>query len=119
MKWLRESVSNRQLIIDINIALYILWYMSTTHTKTILNIKTDKVLKKSAQETATELGIPLSTAVNAFLRQFVRDREITLSASYTPSVYLEKILKEAEQDRKNNKIATFDNVDTFLSDLDL
>jgi len=66
-------------------------------TNTILNIKTDKNLKKAAQDTAGELGIPLSTAINAFLKQFVREKELVLSAGrLTPTPYLQRILKEAE-----------------------
>lgn len=74
------------------------------NTKTILNIKTDKVLKKSAQETAEELGIPLSTAINAFLKQFVREKEITLSANeYTPTPYLQKIIVNAQKEYSEGK----------------
>ena len=70
-----------------------------TKTKTILNIKTDKTLKKSAQETAKELGIPLGTAINAFLKQFVREKEIILSANnFTPTPYLQRVIKEAEKE---------------------
>lgn len=73
-----------------------MWYMNT---KTILNIKTDKILKKAAQETAEELGIPLSTAINAFLKQFVREKEIVLSADkLKPTPYLQSILKEADEE---------------------
>jgi addiction module RelB/DinJ family antitoxin len=87
-----------EICVDIYIPLYILWYMSTG-AKTILNIKTDKKLKKSAQETAKELGVPLSTAINAFLKQFVREKEITLSANkLEPSLYLQKIIKEAKKE---------------------
>lgn len=69
------------------------------NTKTILNIKTDKTLKKAAQETAEELGIPLSTAINAFLKQFVREKEIVLSADkLKPTPYLQKILKQADEE---------------------
>jgi len=64
----------------------------------IINIKTPKDLKLAAQETARELGVPLSTAINAFLKQFVRDREITFSASNKPSPYLLKVIEEAEAD---------------------
>ena len=66
--------------------------------KTILNVKTDKTLKKEAQETAQELGMPLGTIINAFLRQFVRDKEITVSAAHRPSKYLRGVIAEAEQD---------------------
>jgi len=67
------------------------------NTKTILNIKTDKGLKRAAQETAEELGLPLSTAINAFLKQFVREKEIILSADrHKPTPFLQKILKAAD-----------------------
>ena len=74
------------------------------NTKTILNIKTEKKLKKAAQQTAKELGVPLSTAINAFLKQFVREKELILSANtLVPTPYLERILKEAEEDWKTGK----------------
>jgi len=45
--------------------------------------------------------VPLSTVINAFLKQFVRDKEITLSANqYRPTPYLESILQEAEAEYK-------------------
>lgn len=69
------------------------------NTKTILNIKTDKHLKRAAQDTAEELGVPLGTAINAFLKQFVREKELVLSADRrTPTPYLQRILKEAEEE---------------------
>jgi DNA-damage-inducible protein J len=83
-----------RLMLDLRVPLYILWYM-----KTILNVKTEKDLKEAAQETARELGIPLGTAVNAFLKQFVREKEITLSAqSSVPTPYLQRIIKEAQEE---------------------
>ncbi len=69
------------------------------NTKTILNIKTEKSLKGAAQQTAKEIGIPLGTAINAFLKQFVRDKEITLSSNNSvPTPYLQSIIKEAEKE---------------------
>lgn len=66
---------------------------------TILTIKTNKMLKEAAQETAKELGVPLSTAMNAFLRQFVREKELILSANkLKPTVYLQKILRDADEE---------------------
>lgn len=70
-----------------------------TYSKTILNIKTDKTLKKQAQEVASELGVPLGTAINAFLKQFVREKEITLSfGGDVPNSYLQKIIIESENE---------------------
>jgi addiction module RelB/DinJ family antitoxin len=74
------------------------------NTHTILNIKTDKKLKAEAQKVAAEIGVPLSTVMNAFLKQFVREKEITLSANqYRPTPYLERILEEAEAEHKAGK----------------
>lgn len=46
---------------------------------TTLLLKTNKSLKDEASRVAKELGVPLTTVVNAYLRQFVRDREIHIS----------------------------------------
>lgn len=86
--------------------------------KTILNIKTDKDLKEEAKAVAQELGVPLSTVVNAFLKQFVRDREVVFSAGYTPSKYLVGILDSFEEERKNKTLETFDSLDALFDDLD-
>lgn len=78
------------------------------NTYTILNVKTDKKLKAEAKKVATELGVPLSTVVNAFLKQFVREKEITLSVNqYRPTPYLEQILKEAQVEYKNGNVRAF------------
>jgi addiction module RelB/DinJ family antitoxin len=75
------------------------------NTKTILNIKTDKRLKKAAQDTAEELGVPLGTAINAFLKQFVREKELVLSANrLTPTPYLQRILKDAEAEYAHGEV---------------
>lgn len=74
------------------------------NTKTIINIKTEKSLKKAAQETAEELGMPLGTAINAFLKQFVREKEITLSANKdVPTPYLRMIIAQAEKDYEEGR----------------
>lgn len=66
--------------------------------KTVINIKTDPETKKKAQELAEELGVPLSTVINVYLRQFIRTREFSFSLAYSMSPDLEKIIAEAEKD---------------------
>ncbi len=87
------------------------------NTKTVLNIKTDKSLKLQAQKTAEEFGIPLGTIMNAFLRQFVRNKEISLDISYQPTKYLIDILKEAENDLKKGLTNTPLTGDEFIKHL--
>lgn len=71
--------------------------------KTVLNVKTDLDLKKQAQQLADELGLPLSTVVNGYLREFIQNREITFSNAPRMSPWLEKIIGEFEEDRRRGK----------------
>jgi len=47
-----------------------------TSTSTNLNIRIDKEIKHQAEELLDEMGLNLSTAVNIFIRQLVRDGSI-------------------------------------------
>jgi addiction module RelB/DinJ family antitoxin len=72
--------------------------------KTLINIKADKEVKEDAQALAQELGLPLSVVVNAYLKDFVRNRGINISAVPRMSRQLETILGGVEKDlaaRKN------------------
>jgi len=93
----------------------------TTNTKTILNIKTDKKLKASAQKVAEKIGVPLSTVMNSFLRQFVADESVTFgtnSSSYNPTPYLIKIVKEAREDIiKGRTKGPFHSVEDMMKSL--
>jgi len=44
--------------------------------KTLINIKADKEIKKDAQRIAADLGFSLSAVINAYLKQFVRNKEV-------------------------------------------
>ena len=88
------------------------------NTHTILNIKTDKKLKAEAKKVSEELGVPLSTVINAFLKKFVREKEITLSANpLRPTPYLEQILEEARAEHEAGQARTFKNGDDMLKHL--
>jgi len=89
------------------------------NTFTIINIKTDKKLKADAQKVASELGVPLSTVLNAFLKQFVRDKEVVLSANeYRPTPYLEQVLEDSKKEYDAGMVKKFKNVDDFFTALD-
>ena len=71
--------------------------------KTVLNIKTDREVKEEAQKIARELGVPLSIVVNAYLKEFVREREVHLSLTPRMSPRLEKLLAGVERDIKGGR----------------
>jgi DNA-damage-inducible protein J len=71
--------------------------------KTVLNVKTDKEVKEEAQKLARELGIPLSTVVNAYLKEFVREQRVEFSRIPKMTTRLERLLDGVEQDIKESK----------------
>ena len=66
--------------------------------KKIINIKADEEVRDQAKALAAELGIPLSTVVNAYLKEFIRNREVNFSAIPSMTPALEGIIGRAEGD---------------------
>jgi len=71
--------------------------------KTVINIKTDKEIKKNAQKVAEDLGFSLSAVINAYLRQFVRNKEVYFGLIPHMSPELEKLLGKVEVDIMKEK----------------
>ncbi len=71
--------------------------------KTILNVKTDKEVKEQSQEIARELGVPLSTVVNAYLKEFIRTEEVRLSLAPRLRPEIGKMLKRASEEYRKRK----------------
>lgn len=86
---------------------------------TTLLIKTKKTLKEDAQKVSVELGVSLSTIMNAFLKQLVRDKEITFSTrEYRMTPYLEKVIKASRAEYKSGKTAgPFSSVEDMMDSL--
>ena len=91
--------------------------MAETNTKTLITVKTDKTLKKAAQEVAEEIGISLGTLINSFLKQFVRTKEVNFSVSYKPTPYLMKAIAEAEKEYAEGKLPVAHSVEELEKEL--
>ena len=81
--------------------------------KTMINIKADKEVKERAQRIAEELGLPLSTVINAYLKEFIRNREVKFSIEPQLNPEIERLLKQASKDYKQGK-----NISPAFSDPD-
>jgi len=66
----------------------------------ILNIKTDPETKEQLKAFASNLGLPVSTLLNAQIRQMLRTRKVEFEVSLEPTPYLKKIIKEVESDNQ-------------------
>lgn len=81
------------------------------------NIKIDQTLKKESQELFESLGLNLSTAVNMFLRQAVREQAIPFRIG-TPIPNIET-LKAVEDARNGIGLSRgFTSVAELMEDLD-
>lgn len=67
-------------------------------SKTTMTIKIDKDLKRRAQATAAQIGIPLSTIVNAYLKEMSDTGRVQFKASEPMTPQMEKIIEEAERE---------------------
>lgn len=86
---------------------------------TTITIKTEKRLHREAKKVAQKLGIPLTTVINALMRDFVREQAITVSARPTPRpekiAEWEKISKEMDR----GHLKTFSNAEDLIEHLGL
>ena len=71
--------------------------------KTQINLKIDSNIKKDAQKRAKELGLSLSSVVNATLGQFARTGELELSVAPKMTPYLEELVREARREYELGK----------------
>ena len=72
--------------------------------KTILNVKVDKEQKEKAKAIALEMGVPLSTIINAQLREFIRTREFSIKMEPQLKPEVEKeLIKMSNEYHKNPK----------------
>lgn len=71
--------------------------------RTIINVKSEKSLKQSAENYAKELGLSLSDLVNLSLRYVVTTRSIILDSRPEPNEETKQILSDALQDIKAGK----------------
>ncbi len=86
--------------------------------KTQVNLKIDISVKKQAQKRAKDLGLSLSSVVNATLKQFARTRELQLSTAPRMTPYLEELVLEARKDYKEGKTSgPFNNAEDLIKHL--
>lgn len=91
--------------------------------KTTINIKADARVKKRAQRVAQDLGMPLSTVINAYLNQFIRTREVHFylpEGELKPSVKkrLDRLEREALAGKNlSPTFHTSEEMDAYLNSL--
>lgn len=85
----------------------------------IVNVKVEPRIKRQAQKVAGEMGLSLSALVNGFLKNLVKTKTVTFTASEEPTPYLLRALKESKEDIKAGRVVSFKNPKDALSHLDI
>lgn len=86
---------------------------------TTILIKTDKKVKVAAQKAAKEVGVPLATILNAYLRQFARERRIEFEAPLTPNAKTTRMLRQAQREFEKGKYyGPFKTVESLFESLE-
>lgn len=86
---------------------------------TTFTVKTDKKLHKDAKETAQKLGIPLTTIINAKIKEFVREQSITVSARPNPKPEKVAEWERISDEMDKGRYKTFSNVEDLIGHLGL
>ena len=68
-----------------------------------MHIKVDKDIKEKSAKIAHNLGLSLSTVVNASLRNFIKTETFSVSTGEKMTPYMESWLEEIEKDIKAGK----------------
>ncbi len=73
----------------------------------VINIKIDPVIKKKAQKIVAELGLSLSSFIDAQLRQLVRTKSVTFGPPEVPSAWMKRELAKSRADIKAGRVLSF------------
>ena len=93
-------------------------YNRYINTAAIL-IKTDPILKASAQKTARSLGLSLTSVINRYLKSFIKTKTVTFSNDdEIPNARTIRALKESEADYKAGRKISFASGKDVLAYLD-
>lgn len=72
-----------------------------------IHTKVEKRVRDKAMKAARALGVPLSLVIVQRLREFADDPRLVIEKSLKPTPYLEKILREADDDLRKGKAEKF------------
>ncbi|MDY6077471.1 type II toxin-antitoxin system RelB/DinJ family antitoxin [Mobiluncus sp.] len=95
----------------------------TTSTAARINFRTDAQTKQSAEELFDALGLDMSTALNMFLKQAVREQALPIrpALAYVPNAQTARAIEDAQKVIDGEKPETgevFDNAHQAAQFLD-
>ena len=87
---------------------------------TNINIRTDSDIKENAERIFEQLGMSMSTAVNVFLRQTIRENGIPFELKLgVPSEALSESIREGRKIAKDKSIKEYSTVAELKKSLEI
>ena len=71
----------------------------------VINVKTDPKLKQDVKKVAQELGLPVGTILNAYMRDLVRERRVVFSVPPALNRRTQRLLQSIDRDIRAGKNA--------------
>lgn len=85
---------------------------------TSMNIRMDSEVKKQAQELFAQFGLDMTTAINMFLRQSIREQGIPFQLKInTPNEVTSSAFEEGDRMINDPTAPRFPSVESLLEDL--
>ncbi len=87
---------------------------------TSLHIQIEPSVKQQAQKTADELGLSLSSVVKSLLKQFIRNKSLSVGITEKPEIPNARLiqnLKQSEEDIKAGRTQKFESWDQVFDHL--
>lgn len=86
------------------------------NTMATINIRTDIDTKKKAEQLFADFGLSMTSAINVFLKQVIREKRIPFEIGYeTPNSLTAKVMKETQEGK--NLSPAFDSVAELMDSL--
>ncbi|MFW5676973.1 MAG: type II toxin-antitoxin system RelB/DinJ family antitoxin [Acetivibrio ethanolgignens] len=86
---------------------------------TNLNIRTEKAVKEAAESIFNELGLNMTTAVNMFLRQTIRERGIPFDLKLTnPNDLTVAVIEEGRRIARDKNVKGYTDINDLKEALE-
>ena len=83
-----------------------------------INIKTDAQLKKQAGKLFADLGMNMTSALNLFLRQAVREKRIPFEVADVPNAVTRAAMRESERMLHDPNTKYYTDLDEMWRDIE-
>jgi antitoxin component of RelBE/YafQ-DinJ toxin-antitoxin module len=84
--------------------------------KTVISVKVDKDVRDNARRVSKKIGVPISMAVNQYLKEFIATERVEFHKPLVPNAKTRKILDKALRDIREGNTEAFSPAFTNMKD---